>query len=80
MMAQMAKDVADHGQAPGKSGKAEDPCKANAACQSVFAVPLLPQMTVETVLVAESTDHDPVGSLAAPSRPPDPTLRPPIQL
>jgi hypothetical protein len=81
MMAQMANAAADHhDQAPGKSGKAESPCKSTAVCQSVFAVPLLPQTAVETVLLAETTEHDLVGALAAPSRPPDPTLRPPIRL
>jgi hypothetical protein len=81
MMAQMAKAAADHhDQAPGKSGKAETPCKSTAVCQSAFAVPLLPQTAAETVLLAETTAHDLVGALAAPSRPPDPTLRPPIQL
>ena len=81
MMAQMAKAMADHhDQAPGKSGKADNPCKSNAVCQSAFAVPLLPQTAVETVLLAETTEHDLVGPLAAPSRPPDPALRPPIQL
>ena len=69
-----------HDQAPGKSGKAESPCKSMAVCQSAFAVPLLPQTAVETVLLAETTEHDLAGALAAPSRPPDPTLRPPIQL
>ena len=81
MMAQMAKAAADHhDQASGKSGKAESPCKSTAVCQSVFAAPLLPQTAVETVLLAETTEHDLVGALAAPSRPPDPALRPPIQL
>jgi hypothetical protein len=81
MMAQMAKAAADHhDQAPGKSGNAESPCKSTAVCQSAFAVPLLPQTAVETVRLAEATTHDLVGALAAPSRPPDPTLRPPIQL
>lgn len=81
MMAQIAKAAADHhGQAPGNSGKAENPCKSTAVCQSAFAVPLLPQAAVDTVLLAETTEHDLVGALAAPSRPPDPTLRPPIQL
>jgi hypothetical protein len=81
MMAQMATATTDHhDQAPGKSGKAERPCKSTAACQSAFAVPLLPQTAVETALLAETTAHNLVGALAAPSRPPDPTLRPPIQL
>src|ERR1019366_1648239 len=78
MMAQMAKEAAaHHAQEPGKAGKAEAPCKATAACQSAFAVPVLPQTVVETVLLAETTEHNLVGALAAPSRPPDPTLRPP---
>jgi hypothetical protein len=81
MMAQMGNAAAGHHDlAPGKSGKAESPCKSMAVCQSGFAVPLFPQMAVETVLLAETTEHDPVGALAAPSQPPDPTLRPPIQL
>jgi hypothetical protein len=86
MMAQMAATAqggaaADHPhQAPGKSGKADNPCKSTAVCQSAFAVPLLAQTAVETVLLAETAEHDLVGALAAPSRPPDPTLRPPIQL
>jgi hypothetical protein len=81
MMAQMAKTAADHhGLAPGKSGRAESPCKTTALCQSAFAVPLLLQTAVETLLLAETTNHDQVSQLAAPSRPPDPTLRPPIQL
>lgn len=81
MMAQMAKAAADHhDQAPGKSGKAESPCKSMAVCQSALAMPLLPPTAVETVLLTEATEHDLVGTLAAPSRPPDPTLRPPIQL
>ena len=81
MMAQMAKAAADHhDQAPGKSGKAETPCKSTAVCQTAFAMPLLPQTVVETVMLAEATAHDLVGALAARSRPPDRTLRPPIQL
>jgi hypothetical protein len=81
MMAQMAKAMADHhDQAPGRSGKADNPCKSAAVCLASFAVPVLPQTTVETVLLAETTEHDLVRALAPPSRPPDPTLRPPIQL
>lgn len=81
MMAQMAKAAADHhAQMPGKSGKAENPCKSGLACQGAFAMALAPHAPVETVLVAESTDHDLVGALMAPSRPPDRNLRPPIQL
>jgi hypothetical protein len=86
MMAQMAATAqggaatGHQDPAPGKSGKAETPCKSTAVCQSAFAVPLLPQTTVETVLLAEATEHDLVGAQAVPSRPPDPTLRPPIQL
>ena len=81
MMAQMAKAAADHhAQTPGKAGKADNPCKASAVCQSAFAVPLIPQTAVETVLLAEIARHDLVATPAAPSRSPDRTLRPPIQL
>jgi hypothetical protein len=81
MMARMASATADHQDSlPGKSGKADNPCKSAAVCQSAFAVPLLRHATVETVLLAEATEHDLVRALTAPSRPPDPTLRPPIQL
>jgi hypothetical protein len=81
MMAQMAKAAADHqDQMPGKNGQAENPCKSTAACQSAFSVPLLPQALVETPMLAVTAEHDLVAALAAPSRPPDPTLRPPIQL
>lgn len=81
MMAQMATPAADHNDpAPGKGSKADSPCKSTAVCQTAFAVPLLPQIAVETVLLAETTEHDLVAALAAPSRPPDPTLRPPIHL
>ncbi len=77
----MAKAMAHyHDQASGRSGKAESPCKSTVACQGAFAAPLLPQMAAETVLLAEATAHDLVGTLIAPSRPPDPTLRPPIRL
>lgn len=81
MMAQVAMAAADHHeQPPGKSGKAESPCKSTAVCQSAFAMPLLPQSAAETVLLTETTRHDLADQLAASSRPPDPTLRPPIQL
>ncbi|WP_394760740.1 hypothetical protein [Phenylobacterium sp.] len=81
MMAQIAHAIADHhDQGKGKSGEAESPCKSTAVCQSAFAVPLLPQTVVETVLLAETSAHDLVGALAAASWPPDPSLRPPIHL
>ncbi len=81
MMAQMAKATSDpHAPAPGKAGNAENPCKSSAACQGAFVAPLIAQAAVETVWLAEAADHDQVGELVAPSWPPDPTLRPPIQL
>ena len=82
MMAQMAQAAAtsDHQQAPGKSGGSESPCKSTAICPSTFALPLLPQAAADTTILAEAAEHDLVAALAAPSRPPDPTLRPPIQL
>jgi hypothetical protein len=81
MMAQMAKGSADHhAQSPGKSGKADDPCKAGLACQAAFAAPVLPQVSADTILTAEAADHLLASWLGGPSRPPDPGLRPPIQL
>jgi hypothetical protein len=83
MMAQIAKasgEADHHAQVPEKSGKAENPCKSGLACQAAFAVPLIPQTAAETVLAAEAAHHDLIGTLAAPSRPPDRNLRPPIQL
>ncbi len=81
MMAQMAKAAVDHhDQTPGKSGQAESSCKSTVACQSAFAVPLLPQTAAEAVMLGETTAHDLVGALTASSRPPDTTLRPPIQI
>lgn len=88
MMASMAQAAGDphaqtperSGQPPGKTGNVENPCKSNAACQSAFVAPLLLQASVETVWLAEAAEHDRPGVIAAPSRPPDPTLRPPIQL
>ncbi len=79
MMAQAAA-TSDHQQATRKSGGSESPCKSTAICPSTFALPLLPQAAVETAILAEAAEHDLVAALAAPSRPPDPTLRPPIQL
>jgi hypothetical protein len=83
MMAQMAKAaaVADHHtEMPGKSGKAENPCKSGLACQAAFAVPLLLQTAAETIQATEAADHSRLGQLAAASRPPDRNLRPPILL
>jgi hypothetical protein len=81
MMAQMAKAASHHDtQAPGKSGKADDPCKAGMACQANFAAPLLPAALGETILTTESAEHVAAASLGGPSRPPDPGRRPPIQL
>jgi hypothetical protein len=83
MMAPMkvAKTSADHhAPAPGKSGKADDPCKSGLACQAAFATPLLPEAAAETLLTAQAADHRLTSSVGGPSRPPDPGLRPPIQL
>ena len=79
MMAQMA-DAAANPQMPGKSGNAGSPCKSVVVCQSAFAVVLFAHTTVETVLLTETAEHDFIRVLVAPSRPPDPTLRPPKQL
>ena len=76
-----AKAASDHQvQAPAKGGEAGSPCKSSLACQSVVVAALVPQAAAEIAWLAEAADHDRVGQLAAPSRSPDPGLRPPIQL
>jgi hypothetical protein len=79
MTGQMAKATADHhAPTPGKTGGAEAPCKSGVACQAAFAVPLVPETAAEIVLATETARHDLIVALAAPSRPPDRNLRPPI--
>jgi hypothetical protein len=81
MMKQMAAASADHhGQAP-KGSPSENPCKQSLACQvSAAAVAAPPTALVAFVLTTQKVDHRLAAALAAPSHPPDRSLRPPILL
>jgi hypothetical protein len=82
MMQQMAAATPDHhGQAHDKGGQAENPCKQGLACQGSAAPVVAPSGALAAVvLTTEAVDHRLAVALAAPSRPPDRSLRPPIQL
>jgi hypothetical protein len=82
MMKAMAATAADaHGQSPDRGSPAENPCKHGAICQAAAAAVAEPSVTlVAMVLTARGVDHRRTAALAVPSRPPDPGLRPPIQL
>jgi hypothetical protein len=80
MMKQMAASAGEQHKAPDTSGKAHNPCKQGLACQ-VSATMTAPAQSVATVrLTSAAVDHQLGDPLAAPSRPPDRSLRPPIQL
>jgi hypothetical protein len=83
MMAQMqmAAAAADHhATSPGKSGKAENPCKQGVACQTSAASPILSETPVAILLSADAADVYVLNHQGSPSQPPDETLRPPKQL
>ncbi len=80
MTQQMAASMDHHGKAPEPGGVPDNPCKQSLACQASFAAPALAQVSVAVVLTADVAEHAPFDPLAAPSRPPDRGLRPPIQL
>lgn len=82
MMQEMATAMADHhGQATDKGGQAENPCKQGFACQASAQAVAQPSVAgVAVVLSTEDVDHHLAAALAAPSHPPDRSLRPPIQL
>ena len=81
MMQQMSTTMDHQSQAPDKGGKTENPCKSALVCQASTAAVAAPSETpTSIVLTAETVDHGLANALAAPSRPPDRTLRPPIQL
>ena len=83
MMAQAAQSAAatgHHAQAPQKRGTAENPCKQALACQASFAAPVLSDGLVTVAIATGAADHVGLNPLTACSRPPDRTLRPPIQL
>jgi hypothetical protein len=81
MMLQAAQPAAGHhAQPPRKQGTAENPCKQALACQVSFAAPAPSDGPMLVVIAGEAADHLGFAPLAARSRPPDRTLRPPIQL
>jgi hypothetical protein len=81
MMAQMATATADHHGAPAKGDKADDPCKPGPLCQTTAAAIAAPALSGAPVYLATVGDAlRPLRQLPATSRPPDRSLRPPIQL
>jgi hypothetical protein len=80
MMQQMAASMDHHGKTPDPGGLPDNRCKQGLACPASFAAPVLPQFPAAVVLTADIAEHAPFDPLAAPSRPPDRSLRPPIQL
>lgn len=80
MMKQLAAEqAADHG-APAKGGKADNPCQQMVACQTVTASVAPSELVSFVALSAASVTHEAFDPLAAPSRPPDRSLRPPIRI
>lgn len=84
MMQQAAKSMTsmDHpGGAPSKGGKSGSPCDQGMACQSAAASVAPPSGAIVTAsLTVRDTAHESLDVLAMRSRPPDRSLRPPIQL
>jgi hypothetical protein len=82
MMQQTSATSADnHAQTPGKGDQGDNPCKQSLACQAPAAAATAPSATVMVIAFSgDAVDHALADVLAAPSRPPDRNLRPPIQL
>ena len=80
MMQQMATSAAGHDTAPANGGKADNPCKQGLACQVSTTVTAPAQTIASVTLTAAAIEHQLGATLAAPSRTPDRSLRPPIQL
>jgi hypothetical protein len=81
MMAQAAKAMSDQHGAPAHGGKADNPCKPGLLCQATPTPASLPAASDGPVFVAVAGDLlRPLRQLPASSRPPDRSLRPPIQL
>ena len=81
MMQQMAGSAEHHSPAPAKGGQAENPCKQGLACQAFAAAVVAPTATqIAFTFTGDAIEHNISDALAAPSRPPDRNLRPPIQL
>jgi hypothetical protein len=82
MMAQMEKGVssADQGHQPDKGGKGDNPCKQGLACAAVAAaVPFAQDVAAYAPLTGIVALYA-SGDVGGPTHPPDPGLRPPIQL
>lgn len=81
MMKQMASAMDHHAQAPAKDGKPDSPCKQDVLCQAATAAAPAPLHVTGIRFQASATEVlKPTRQLPAASRPPDPSLRPPIQL
>lgn len=66
--------------APQPANPSGDPCDPGLACPGAAATFLPSEAPAVVILAHGAADHDRLDPLAAPSRPPDRTLRPPIQL
>lgn len=80
MMKQMAAAADSHGKAPDKGGNPDNPCKQSAVCQASVTAPTASATVTFAMLTSALVDHGAGEELATPSRPPDRSLRPPIQL
>lgn len=69
----------DHQKAP-DGGKANPSCKQDVLCQAGVTVSAEPSQMEFVPISAETVDHRLANALPARSRPPDRSLRPPIQL
>jgi len=80
MMKQMAASGGEHHKAPAKGDKGDNPCKQGLECQVAATMTAPSQHAATVALASADVDHQLGDPLAAPSRPPDRSLRPPIQL
>ena len=80
MKAAPAQNISDHSSTPAKGGKADNPCQQMVACQTVAASVAPSEQVSFAALSAASVTHEAFDPLRTPSRPPDRSLRPPIQL
>jgi hypothetical protein len=78
MMQQMAASADHHAPTPAKDSQPGNPCKQGLACAAFTAAVAAPSETF--ALGGDAVEHRLADALAAPSRPPDRNLRPPIQL
>lgn len=72
----------DHGKAPAKGEMPQkSPCVQTGLCQTTSVAPPMAAATVAILYLPRgAAQHDIVSDRAAPSRPPDRDLRPPISL